>query len=77
MICCMFSLDIRVSIRSEGCNDPGKHAPCGEAFIKVDSVDYAAKKRGYNFVVVDAYTGKVLYIWQSSQSYNLHSLNLQ
>ena len=66
-----------MDIRSEACNDPGKHGPCGQAFIKVNGVDYAAKKRGYNFVVVNAYTGNVLKISQSSQSYNLHSLSLQ
>ena len=55
---------IKIDIRSEGCNDPGKTPnTCGRAYIKVNDVEHAKQGRGHNVVVVDAVTGKELQCW--------------
>jgi hypothetical protein len=47
-----------VELRSEGCDDPKLvPVPCGRAYIKVNGVDYALKRRGHNLVVFDSQTG--------------------
>lgn len=52
---------IKIDIRSEGCNDPGKTPnTCGIAYIKVNDNEHSKKKRGHNVVVLDAVTGKGL-----------------
>jgi len=51
----VYCLDIH--IRSEGCDDPGKTAGCGLAYIKIDGQDHSLHRRGHNVVVVDAKTG--------------------
>jgi hypothetical protein len=48
---------VKYSIRSEGCNDPGRKAGCGRAVIRVNRKDLSRHRRGYNFVVLDAYSG--------------------
>ena len=59
--CCLTVSSIRIDIRSEGCNDPGKTPnTCGRAYIKVNGNEHSKKKRGHNVVVLDAITGKVL-----------------
>ena len=47
----------KIFIRSEGCNDRGKYGHCGRAYIKVNGRDYSTRKRGYNIVVLNAFTG--------------------
>lgn len=47
----------KISIRSEGCNDRGKYGHCGRAYIKVNGRDYSTHRRGYNIVVLNAFTG--------------------
>ncbi|KAL9978626.1 hypothetical protein ACROYT_G016163 [Oculina patagonica] len=42
---------MNVDLRSEGCDDPGKTAGCGMAFIKVNNQDYSLHKRGFNVAV--------------------------
>ena len=55
---------IKIDIRSEGCNDPGKTPnTCGRAYIKVNDVEHAKQGRGHNVVVVDAVTGKDPQCW--------------
>ena len=52
-------LDVKVlkfQVRSEGCEDK-QRTGCGLAFIKIDGHDYSKHGRGYNFVVVDGWTG--------------------
>lgn len=41
---------LKVELRSEGCDDPGKTA-CGTAFIKVNNEDYSLHRRGFNVAV--------------------------
>ena len=48
----------RIDIRSEGCDDPGKSAGCGKAYIFVNGVDRSRHKRGVNTVVLDSRNGK-------------------
>ena len=49
---------LKVELRSEGCDDPKLvQVHCGRAYIKVNGMDYAAKRRGHNLVVVDLQTG--------------------
>ena len=47
----------KIFIRSEGCNDRGKKGHCGRAYIKVNGRDYSTHRRGYNIVVLSAFTG--------------------
>ena len=49
-------------VRGEGCNDKGKTGKCGRAFIKVNGKDYSRHRTGYNFVVLNAVTGTLLYM---------------
>ncbi len=46
-----------MSIRAEGCNDPGAKG-CGFSVIIVDGVDRSLHRRGYNLVVMNENTGK-------------------
>ena len=59
-VCLFVGPFIKIDIRSEGCNDPGK-APdtCGIAYIKVNGKDHSPRRRGHNVVIVDAVTGNV------------------
>ncbi|XP_066021208.1 uncharacterized protein [Pocillopora verrucosa] len=60
---------IKIDIRSEGCNDPGKTPnTCGIAYIKVNDNEHSKKKRGHNVVVLDAVTGIV----EHSVSFDTH-----
>lgn len=54
-------LSVSISIRSEGCDDPGiTEDTCGLAYIYVNGKDKSHHIRGHNVVVVDAVTGEVL-----------------
>ena len=54
-----FFLGIKVELRSEGCDDPKLvQVHCGRAYMKVDEMDYAPKRRGHNLVVVNSQTGE-------------------
>ncbi len=54
----MFEIErMRIVLRSEGCNDPGRSAGCGRAIIRVNRKDLSRHSRGYNFVVLDAFSG--------------------
>ena len=46
-----------IVIRSEGCNDRGRSAGCGRAVIRVNRRDLSRHSRGYNFVVLNGFTG--------------------
>jgi hypothetical protein len=49
---------LKLQVRSEGCDDRGKTPnTCGLAFIKINGKDYSKHGRGYNFVVMDSWTG--------------------
>ena len=43
---------------SEGCDDKVRSGGCGLASIYVDGEQKAPQKRGHNFVVISALTGK-------------------
>lgn len=43
-------VQMNVSLRSEGCEDPGKTG-CGRAFIKVNNIEYSVYQRGFNVAV--------------------------
>lgn len=59
--CCLTVSSIRIDIRSEGCNDPGRTPnTCGRAYIKVNGNEHSKQNRGHNVVVVNAVTGKGL-----------------
>lgn len=49
---------VDVVIHSEGFGDPGKTGINGVSTITVNGQDYSLHKRGFNFVVLDAFTGK-------------------
>ena len=49
---------VRISLRSEDCNDKGRYRGCGRAYIRVNGKDYSPHKRGHNVVVVDYPTGE-------------------
>ncbi|XP_057312958.1 sushi, von Willebrand factor type A, EGF and pentraxin domain-containing protein 1-like isoform X2 [Hydractinia symbiolongicarpus] len=51
---------VDVVIHSEGFGDPGKTGLNGVSTITVNGQDYSPHKRGFNFVVLDAFTGKFL-----------------
>lgn len=52
---------VAIHIQSEGCDDPGKTKDtCGIAYIFVNGVDRSPHLRGYNVVILDAATGKLL-----------------
>ena len=55
-VCFLAAPALNVSIRSEGCEDPGRTPPCGIAYIKVNGKDYSPHLRGHN-VVVSSLTG--------------------
>jgi len=44
------ALPLRVALRSEGCDDPGKSA-CGIAYIKINNQEYSLHGRGFNVAV--------------------------
>ena len=49
---------LNISIRSEGCDDPGiPVGTCGIAYIIVSGEDHSLHRRGHNVVTVDAKTG--------------------
>lgn len=54
--------EIVAYVRGEGCNDKGKTGKCGRAFIKVNGKDYSRHRKGFNFVVLNAVTGTLLYM---------------
>jgi hypothetical protein len=45
---------------SEGCNDLIRTAACGLADIYIDGEQKAPQKRGHNFVVINALTGRMM-----------------
>ena len=49
-----------IEVISEGCNDVVRSEGCGLAYIYVDGEQKAPQKRGHNFVVISALTGKGL-----------------
>ena len=66
---------IKIDIRSEGCNDPGKTPnTCGIAYIKVNDNEHSKKKRGHNVVVLDAVTGKGLKWCYFSSANNIEKM---
>lgn len=56
-VLCLVGKIAKIFIRSEGCSDRGKYRGCGRAYIKVNGRDYSTHKRGYNIVVLNAFTG--------------------
>ena len=56
---------INVDVRSEACEDLGRGHGCGQASLWVNARDYSRKGRGYNFVVINAYNGKLQYLANS------------
>lgn len=44
-------------VRSEGCNDPGRAAGCGRAYIFINGKDFSPRGRGINVVVLHHATG--------------------
>jgi len=57
-ICKRFTIALDIKIRSEGCEDPNNlEGGCGFAYIQVDGKELSMKRRGFNFVVLDAATG--------------------
>lgn len=57
-------VQMNVSLRSEGCEDPGKTG-CGRAFMKVNNIEYSVYQRGFN-VAVFSQEGKYSRIHQST-----------
>ena len=57
---CLVGKIAKIFVRSEGCNDRGKYRGCGRAYIKVNGKDYSIHKRGYNIVVLNAFTGMIM-----------------
>ena len=48
---------IRATVRSEGCDDPGKRGGCGKASVWVNGRSLAKGRRGHNVVVLNYNTG--------------------
>ena len=54
-----FSEFPNIEVISEGCNDPIRSEGCGLAYIYIDGEQKSPQKRGHNFVVISALTGKI------------------
>jgi hypothetical protein len=49
-----------IEVISEGCNDPIRSEGCGLAYTYIDGEQKSPQKRGHNFVIINALTGKDL-----------------
>ncbi|XP_028410745.1 uncharacterized protein LOC114533429 [Dendronephthya gigantea] len=60
-----------IEVISEACNDKIRSEGCGKAYIYLDGEQKASQKRGHNFVVINALTGK----FESAQAFDTHGDN--